>query len=134
MVIEGDIMKKVLIIDDDPDIREVLTTALEGEYDVQQAKSREEGASALKEFIPDLIVLDVMMEEYDSGFEMSREIKQNNQLKEAKILMLTSVDEKMNIDFKETAGDQYWLPVDDYVVKPIKPHEFLEKVEKLIGA
>jgi len=126
-------MKKILIIDDDPDVRDVLTTVLEAKYDVKGAASREEGAKALKEFIPDLVVLDVMMEEYDSGFEMSREIKHDEQLKHAKILMLTSVDTKMNIDFKGEAGDPAWLPVDDYVVKPIDPEEFLVKVEKLIG-
>lgn len=125
-------MKKVLIVDDDPDVRDVLTTFLEGQYDVKEATSREEGTQVLKEFIPELVVLDVMMEEYDSGFEMAREIKQNEPLKHVKILMLTSVDTEMNIDFKETAGDQYWLPVDDYVVKPINMEEFLAKVEELI--
>jgi CheY-like chemotaxis protein len=127
-------MKKVLIIDDDPDIRDVLGTSLEGKYEVQEAASREDGEKALKDFVPDLIVLDVMMEEYDSGFEMAREIKKEDQLKEAKILMLTNVDKEMNIDFKDTAGDKHWLPVDDYVVKPIDPIEFLEKVEGLIGS
>ena len=126
-------MKKVLIIDDDPDIRDTLSAFLEGKYAVKEAASREEGAQALKEFVPELIVLDVMMEEYDSGFEMAREIKHNEQLKHAKILMLTSVDKKMNIDFKEEAGEPYWLPVDDYAVKPINMKEFLAKVEKLIG-
>jgi len=126
-------MKKVLIIDDDPDIRDVLATSLEGKYEVQEAGSREDGARALKDFIPELIVLDVMMEELDSGFEMAREIKHNNQLKRAKILMLTNVDKEKNIDFKATAGDKHWLPVDDYVVKPIDPVKFLEKVEGLIG-
>ena len=126
-------MKKVFIIDDDPDVREVLTATLEGKYEVKEAASREEGSQTLKEFIPDIIVLDVMMEEYDSGFEMAREIKKNEPLKNVKILMLTSVDTEMNINFKGEAGDQYWLPVDDYVVKPIEPKEFLEKIEELLG-
>ncbi len=126
-------MKKILVIDDEPNIRDVLTTILKGKYDVKEAANREEGTKALKEFVPDLVVLDVMMEEYDSGFEMAREIKYDKQLNHAKILMLTSVDTKMKIDFKETAGDQYWLPVDDYVVKPIRPQEILTKVEELIG-
>jgi CheY-like chemotaxis protein len=126
-------MKKILIIDDDPDIREVLMTILEGKYELQEAGSREEGTKALKEFVPDLVVLDVMMEKHDSGFEMSREIRHDEQLKHAKILMLTNVDKEMKMDFKKVAGDQDWLPVDDYIVKPIDPKEFLPKVEKLIG-
>jgi CheY-like chemotaxis protein len=126
-------MKKVLIIDDDPDIRDVIKTILEGKYALQEAGSREEGESALKEFVPDLIVLDVMMERHDSGFDMARNMKQNDQLKQAKILMLTNVDKEMKMDFKKVAGDPDWLPVDEYIVKPIDPKDFISKVENLIG-
>ena len=126
-------MKKVLIIDDDPDIRDVLTTILEGKYELQETGSREEGMKAVKEFVPDLVILDVMLEKHDSGFEMSREIKGDEQFKDIKVLMLTNVDAEMKMDFKKVAGDPDWLPVDDYVVKPIDPKDFLPKVEKLIG-
>lgn len=127
-------MKKVLIIDDDSDIREVVKTILEGKYDLQEAGSREEGSKAAQEFVPDLILLDVMMERHDSGFEMAREFKQNEQLKNTKILMLTNVDNEMKMDFKKVAGDPDWLPVDDYLVKPIDPKDFLPKIEQLIGS
>jgi CheY-like chemotaxis protein len=127
-------MKKILIVDDDPDIREVLTTVLESGYELKEAASREEGTSALADFVPDLVILDVMMEKHDSGFELAREIKSNKNLKDVKILMSTNVDNEMKMDFKKTAGDPDWLPVDDYIVKPIDPKGILIKVEKLIGA
>ena len=104
-------MKKVLIIDDDIDIREVLTTVLEGKYDLQEAGSREEGLQKLKEFKPDLVILDVMMERHDSGFELAREIKNREDLKDIKILMTTSIDDEMKMDFKKEAGKSDWLPV-----------------------
>jgi CheY-like chemotaxis protein len=126
-------MKKILIIDDDPDIREVLSTILEGKYELRQAPTSEEGRTTLREFLPDLTLLDVMMERHDSGFNLAREIKNDEQLKDIKILMLTNVDNEMNMDFKTTAGDPDWLPVDDYVIKPIDPKVILEKVEKLLG-
>ena len=126
-------MKKVLIIDDDADIRETLLLILEGKYELREAGSRAEGMNLLKDFLPDLVLLDVMMERHDSGFEMSREIKNDPQLQHTKILMLTNVDKEMKMDFKKIAGDPDWLPVDDYVVKPIDPKEFLSKLEKLIG-
>lgn len=126
-------MKKVLIIDDDVDIRDVLTTILEGKYELQEAGSREEGMRILKEFRPDLVILDVMMERHDSGFELSREIKNDEELKNIKILITTSVDQEMNMDFKKEAGKSDWLPVDDYIVKPIDPKGFIPKVENLIG-
>lgn len=127
-------MKKVLIIDDDPGIREALKMVLEGRYELQEARNRKEGKKVLKEFGPDLIVLDVMMEDLDSGFEMAREIGQDEELKDIKILILTSADKEMDMDFQKFAGDDEWLPVDGYINKPIKPKEFLTKVEKLIGA
>ena len=126
-------MKKVLIIDDDSDIRDVLIAGLEGKYELREADSREEGTKAVKEFVPDLVVLDVMMETRDSGFEMSREFRRHEQLKHAKILMLTNIDNETQLDFKKYAGDPDWLPVDGYIVKPIDLEEFSEKVEKLIG-
>jgi CheY-like chemotaxis protein len=126
-------MKKVLIIDDDIDIREVLTTVLEGKYDLQEAGSREEGLQKLKGFKPDLIILDVMMERHDSGFELAREIKSREDLKDIKILMTTSIDDEMKMDFKKEAGKSDWLPVDDYIVKPVDPKNFIPKVENLIG-
>ncbi|MCP4399733.1 MAG: response regulator [bacterium] len=126
-------MKKVLIIDDDVDIREVLTTVLEGKYELKEAGSREEGLEVLKEFKPDLVILDVMMEKHDSGFELAREIRNSSELQDAKILMSTSIDNEMNMDFKKEAGKSDWLPVDDYIVKPIDPKNFIPKVENLIG-
>lgn len=126
-------MKKVLIVDDDPDVRGVLATVLEGKYELREAWSREEGTKAVKEFKPDLVILDVMMEKHDSGFEMTREIKGDDQFKHIKILMLTNVDSEMNMDFKKIAGDPDWLPVDAYITKPVDPRNFLPKVEELIG-
>ena len=126
-------MKKVMIIDDDADIREVLSTILEGKYILQEAASAEEGLNALKEFKPDLAILDVMMERHDAGFELARTIKGEPELKDIKILMLTSVDQELNMNFKKEAGKSDWLPVDDYICKPVDPKGFLPKVEGLIG-
>ncbi len=126
-------MKKVMIIDDDMDIREVLKTILEGKYTLREAASAEEGLKGMKEFQPDLAVLDVMMEKSDAGFELARVIKNDAALKHVKILMLTSVDQEMKMNFKKEAGKSDWLPVDDYVCKPIDPKTFLPKIESLIG-
>jgi CheY-like chemotaxis protein len=125
-------MKKVLIVDDDADVREVIKIILTGKYELQEAGSKKEGMKALASFKPDLVVLDVMMETVKAGFEMAREIKGNPKTKQVKILMLTNVDNEFKLDFKASAGDPDWLPVDDYIVKPVEPKSFLTKVEKLI--
>ena len=46
--------------------------------------------------------------------------------------MLTAIKEKTGLDFKKEAGDETWLPVDDYVEKPLKPNELLKKIEALL--
>ena len=77
-------------------------------------------------------MLDVMMETDTAGFELAREIKGYTKFKKVKILMMTNIDTESRLDFKSEAGDPAWLPVDDYIVKPVEPKALLAKVEKLI--
>ena len=126
-------MKKILIVEDDEDMRTILKTMLSGRYEVDEAGSAREGREKLKEKQPDLLVLDVMMEELDSGFQLARAVKQELGLDNIKILMTTNIDNEMKINFKTSAGDQTWLPVDDYIVKPLKKDEVLGKIGNLIG-
>lgn len=124
-------MPKILIIDDDPDITEGMRVVLESEnYQVFNAKSGEDGIKKVRQEQFDLVILDVMMEIKDKGFEVAREIKKEN--KNTPIIMLTAIKEKLGFDFKEEAGDQDWLPVDDYLDKPLKPQELISKVENLL--
>lgn len=125
---------KVLIIDDDPDITEAMRTVLENRgYEVRNAFDGAEGMERLKEARPDLIILDVMMRTSQEGFEFSRELKRNMQYRDIPILMLTAVKQKTGLDFKSVAGDEAWLPVDDFLDKPVKPDVLLEKVESLLN-
>ncbi len=124
----------ILIIDDDPDITEAMMVILKNRgYDVRSAQDSSEGMEQLKEAQPDLIILDVMMRTSQEGFELSRELKHNKKYKDIPILMLTGVKQKTGLDFKTTAGDEAWLPVDEYLDKPVKPDVLLAKVEELLG-
>ena len=100
---------------------------------MNEAASAREGREKLADFSPDLLILDVMMEELDSGFQLARSVRQEQGLENIKILMTTSIDNEMKINFKKSAGDECWLPVDDYIVKPLKKDEVLGKIEALIG-
>ncbi len=126
-------MKKVLIIDDDPDLRKAIHTILETKYELKEAGGRDEACEILKSYRPELIVLDVMMDTTSTGFELAREFKKNRDLAGTKILMLTSVDQATNIDFQSSAGDPDWLPVDDYLAKPIQPKVLLQKADNLLA-
>jgi len=124
----------ILIIDDDPDITEAMSVVLKNRgYDVRSAQDGSEGMTRLKEAKPDLIILDVMMRTSQEGFEFSRELKRNKKFKDIPILMLTGVKQKTGLDFKTEAGDQDWLPVDEYLDKPVKPDVLLAKVEDLLS-
>jgi two-component system phosphate regulon response regulator PhoB len=125
-------MKKILIIDDDSALRDVMKTVLSSRYELREAGSKAEGLALLKTFMPDLVMLDVMMESANAGFEAAREIKSDKKFKNVKILMITNVDRETSIDFKSEAGDKAWLPVDDYIVKPLDPKTLISKVQKLI--
>lgn len=124
---------RILIIDDDPDITEAMTVVLENKgYEVARAQDGTEGMERLKESRPDLIILDVMMRTSQEGFELARELKHDAQYKEIPILMLTAVKHKTGLDFKDTAGDTSWLPVEEYLDKPVKPNVLLEMVAGLL--
>jgi CheY-like chemotaxis protein len=129
---KGHPMKKILIVDDDSSLREVMKTVLGSTYELREASSKAGALAMLAKFTPDLVVLDVMMETESSGFELSREIKSDKKMKNVRILMATNVDKETHIDYKSEAGDKTWLPVDDYIVKPIDPKTLLLKVQKLI--
>ncbi len=125
---------KILIADDDPDFRESLKAILESQqYTVVTAVDKTDGMEKIKAEKPDLAILDVMMSTWDDGFEMSRELKENPQFKDMPTLMLTGIKNETGIDFKATAGDPTWCPVDAYLEKPIEPDILLAEVAKLLS-
>ncbi|MDP2939935.1 MAG: response regulator, partial [Candidatus Omnitrophota bacterium] len=122
------------IIDDDPDIIEAMKVFLESkQYQVAVAKNGEEGLKKVKIDKPHLIILDVMMESMDKGFDVARVLKKDKDYKDIPILMLTAIKEKTGLGFEKEAGDPDWLPVDGYCEKPLKPDELISKVEALLG-
>ena len=124
---------KIMVVDDDLDFTSVLKTILESErYTVVTAADRTEGMEKIRINKPDLVILDVMMSTCQDGFEMSREMKGNSESKDTPILMLTAVKDKFGIDFKSTAGDPIWLPVEGFLDKPVEPQVLLAEVKKLL--
>ncbi len=125
--------KKILIIDDDPDITEAMTVVLETQnYDVSSVVNGTDAMKRIEQSPPDLIILDVMMDTPREGFVFSRQIKNNPDTKDIPVIMITSVKDKMGIDFKSVAGDESWLPVEDFLDKPVQPEVLLEKVAALL--
>ncbi|MCD6392057.1 MAG: response regulator [Planctomycetes bacterium] len=125
---------KILIVDDDTDITDSPKAILEDQqFSVVTASDRVEGMEKFKAESPDLVILDVMMDTWQDGFEMAREIKGEPEFKDIPILMLTGVQDKSGIDFKSTAGDPTWLPVDGFLDKPVDAEVLIAEVEKLLA-
>jgi len=126
---------KIMIVDDDPDYINVVKTILEKEqYIVVSAGNKTEGMEKIRSEKPDLAILDVMMNAWQDGFEMSRQLKKDPELKNIPVLMLTAVENRTGIGFKSTAGDPTWLPVDVFLDKPVEPDVLLSEVKNLLSS
>jgi DNA-binding response OmpR family regulator len=120
---------KILIVDDDPDMVDAGRIVLEAKgYEVVSAGNVSQGMSALEDAKPDLMILDVMMEEPDDGIRMARQVRRKGF--ELPILMLTSVNVAMGLHIDK---DEEMVPVDEFQEKPVDPDTLIEKVERLLA-
>lgn len=125
--------KKVLIIDDDTDFVEATKVVLEVKYQVIVAYNGEEGRQKLKEEKPDLIILDMIMGRKGEGFIFSREMRKNPEFSHIPILMLTGMREQTGFfPIQDDPRHPKFLPVDEFIEKPIEPQDLLKKVEELL--
>ena len=125
---------KIVIVDDDADIRDSLQVILESrQYTVLTAADRDEGMAMIKAEKPDVLILDVMMATWQDGFEMARELKQDPDLENMPIIMLTGVKGKTGIDFESSSGDPTWLPVEEFINKPVEPDALVAKIEEVLA-
>ena len=124
---------KIMIIDDDPGIRDSLQTILSSRYNVITAADREEGMDKIKTEKPDLLILDIMMSSWLDGLDMSKMLKEDPQFKNMPIVMLTGIKEKTTFDFKPRADGPDWCSVDAYLDKPVEPDMLMAEIEKLLS-
>ena len=116
---------KILIVDDDPDIIEILTYNLSNEgYNVKSAVNGIEALKKAKKFIPDIILLDVMMPEMD-GIEACSNLREIESLSKSMIIFLSARGE----DFTQIAA--FDAGADDYINKPVKPKILLKKISSI---
>ncbi len=122
----GAMSQKVLLVDDEPDIIELLKYNLEREgYQVSTALNGRDALKAAKANRPDLIVLDIMMPGMD-GVEVCNQLRQLPEFKHTLITFLTARSE----DYSQIAG--FEAGADDYITKPVRPKVFVSKVKALL--
>jgi twitching motility two-component system response regulator PilH len=115
-------MKKILVVDDSPTMRQLMTDALHGQgYQIITANDGEEALHKATTELPDLVLLDVVMPG-KNGFQVCRQLKTDTATKHIKVIMVTSKNQK---------SDRFWglkQGADAYLAKPFADAELLENV------
>jgi len=118
--------KKILVVDDAEFNRDLIVQLLEDEYELLEAVDGEEGVKKAEQEKPDLILMDLGMPVMD-GWEATRRIKANSELKDIPIIAVTS---------HAMVGDEIQAReagCDDYIAKPIDENELIRKIKKFLG-
>jgi CheY-like chemotaxis protein len=128
--------KKILVIDDDPDFREAIAPILEGAlYEVVNAANPDEAKKKIFSEKPDLILLDIMMDSLFDGFSLCHAIKTSKDYKDFKdtpIIFVSAVKEKTGSRFQFKGEEEGMVGPDDYIDKPVKPADLLDRIERLL--
>jgi len=120
-------MKRVLIVEDQADIRKLIRMTLEFEpYDIHEAADGAEGLRLAATLLPDMILLDVMMPGELDGLQVCQRVRANPALAETRVVLLTARGQVKDRD----AGDQ--AGADDYLIKPFSPLQLIETIERLM--
>ena len=117
--------KKILIVDDEPDILEIITYNLQiNGYDVQTAKDGDQGLQKAREFKPDLIILDIMMPK-KNGIEVCKILRSKPEYDDTLIIFLTALNDELS----HVKGLEFGA--DDYISKPVSPKIMVSKVNAM---
>lgn len=121
-------MATIYLIDDDPDVTEAGKLVLEkAGYQVSTWNQAADGIKAIQAAAPDLLVLDIMMQNPDDGIVMARQLKKDGY--KFPIIMLSSIGRVTGMNY---GTDSEMLPVEAFIEKPVKPAALIEQVEKLL--
>ena len=128
--------KKVLVVDDDPDVRLFSVTVLEENgYTPLEAEDGEIGLKMIKAEKPDLVILDVLMPR-QSGVRLYRELKTSKALKDVKVIILSGIAKKTFIRSQKALTEFGGAEIPEpgiYLEKPVEPDELAEVIKKVLG-
>lgn len=125
-------MAKILVVDDDPDFVKVTTKVLEkAGHQVVSAANGAKALKAMRQDRPDVVLLDIMMSYILDGLDVSREMAEDPALKDIPVIMVTSLTGVKGSGVFPT--DEY-VPVDEWLSKPVDPETLLARVNKSLSA
>ena len=124
--------KKILVVDDNADFVKGVETILRAhQYEVCSASNGTEGLKQIAAQKPDLVILDVMMDEITEGFDVARKLQKSPELKSTPVILLTGIRKELHLPFGFERDDEL-LPVATVLEKPIAPEALLKKIEELL--
>ncbi len=127
---------KILLIDDDPDFRKVVSIMLKsGSYDVITAENPQQGKEKLLSEKPDLILLDIMMDTLFDGFSLCNDIKTSKEYEEFRgtpVIFVSAVKERAGSRFTFDPSEQGLVGPDDYIDKPVQAEDLFARIDKLL--
>ena len=129
-------MAYILIVDDDEDFAEATAIVLDSDgHEVRIQLDSNEALPDMEQRRPDLLILDVMFpEDNTAGFDLARAIRQRDALAHMPILMLTAVNTKFPLGFGPQDIDDDWIPVTDFIAKPVDLDVLKERVNAILAA
>ncbi len=129
---------RILILDEDQEfVQASLPALVDRGYEVSLATSCEEGLSKVPEVLPDLIVIDLVMNKRGEGILFARKLRRNSQFKafsKIPLLMLSDIKQQAEFTFPSLTEHPFFLPVDEFLEKPVSPELLWQKVEALLKA
>jgi CheY-like chemotaxis protein len=124
-------MAKVLVVDDDPDFVKVTTKVLEtGGYEVVSAGNGAQALKSMRQELPDVVLLDIMMSYILDGLDVSREMAEDPALKDLPVIMVTSLT---GVKGSQVFPTDEYVPVDEWLSKPIDPDALLARVSEALA-
>ncbi|MGD8398262.1 MAG: response regulator [Anaerolineae bacterium] len=124
-------MAKILVVDDDPDFVKVTSKVLQkAGHEVVAAANGAKALQTMRQENPDVVLLDIMMSYILDGLDVSRTMAEDPKLKEIPVIMVTSLTGVRGSGMFPT--DEY-VPVDEWLTKPVEPEVLLQRVDEVIG-
>ena len=127
-------MPRITIIDDDVDFVENTAAVLRKQgYAVTVLYSVDGAAEALSRDRPDILILDVMFPDNPvAGFDLARQIRRTKAIEDLPIILLTGINQEFPMDFSREDIDSAWMPVQEFMKKPAKMPDLLDKMSQLL--
>jgi len=125
--------KRIVIIDDDADVREALSMILQpAGYELTCCSTGPEGMAAIHANPPDVLLLDIMLSSPSEGFHLAYELRQDDTLGKIPIIMISSIGETMGMDYSKELGSEY-VPAEKFLDKPLTSETVLRAVAEVLA-